>query len=165
MEREECREISREFFEKLSVQIDDIQVRQEEDHIFSIDLKTPDSGILIGFSGKTLEDIRGVLKSLLSHRFDVRGLILHLEINDYLSQKDQKLFDFIAKKIEQVKQGKWDIVLPFFNAYERKKIHSYISDLGDSGISASSIGEWKERKIHLSKKSKNISIDMDGIGI
>ena len=106
MEREECREISREFFEKLSVQIDDIQVRQEEDHIFSIDLKTPDSGILIGFSGKTLEDIRGVLKSLLSHRFDVRGLILHLEINDYLSQKDQKLFDFIAKKIEQVKQGK-----------------------------------------------------------
>ncbi|MBW7954350.1 KH domain-containing protein [Candidatus Gracilibacteria bacterium] len=164
MELDIIKEITLDFFKKLLIDIESLEVLQESEKIFYIKLKTVDSGLLIGYMGKTLDDIRVILKNVILSKTGETSLIIHLEVNDYLSKKDDKLFSFISKKIELVKSGK-DIVLPYYSPYERKKIHNYISSLNDDGIFTKSIGEGSERRMHICKKNKSITIDMDGVGI
>jgi len=163
MEWENVKKITSEFFEKMLIEVDSLEVIQEEENIFYVKIKTTQSSLVIGYSGKNLEDIRTILKGILS-KINGKNVVLHLEVNDYLSKKEDKLFDFIQKKIEIVKTGR-EVILPFFNSYERKKIHGYVSELNDDTIFTKSIGEWEERRMHICKKSKNITIDMDGIDI
>lgn len=163
MELENVKKITSEFFEKMLVELDSFEVIQEDENIFYVKIKTTESSLVIGYSGKNLEDIRTILKGILS-KINGKNVVLHLEVNDYLSKKEDKLFDFIKKKIEIVKTGR-EVILPFFNSYERKKIHGYVSELKDDTIFTKSIGEWEERRMHICKKSKNITIDMDGIDI
>lgn len=68
---------------------------------------------------KNLEDIRNILKNILSKKFD-KNIVLHLEVNDYINKKDDRLFNFISKKIDLLKKSWKEIILPFFNSYERK---------------------------------------------
>lgn len=54
-----------------------------------------------------------------------------------------------------------EIILPFFTAYERKKVHSYVSEHGGS-VYTQSIGEGRDRRIHLCRKDEKMTIDIDG---
>lgn len=153
------------FFEKLSITIDSIQVIQDENNICNISIKTPESGLLIGQSGKTLESIKLVLKIMILNSYDI-SLKIHIEVNDYLSAKDNRLKYFVDSKIELIEKTTQDIILPFFSAYERKKIHTYIQESGKKHISTKSIGEGPERRMHIcidsSVKSRTkLSIDID----
>jgi predicted RNA-binding protein Jag len=65
----------------------------------------------------------------LINRKAEENIIIHVEVNDYLKSKDDKLINYIKNKIDYVKETNKDFRLPFFSAYERKKIHSYVSDL------------------------------------
>lgn len=57
-----------------------------------------------------------------------------MEVNDYISKKEDKLLTFVKNKIDLCKKTGKEIILPYFNAYERKKIHAYVCDLADSSI-------------------------------
>jgi predicted RNA-binding protein Jag len=48
---------------------------------------------------------------------------IHMEVNDYMKTKDDRLLDFIKKEISYLEKTGKDIKLPFYSAYERKKIH------------------------------------------
>jgi len=48
-----------------------------------------------------------------------------------MKQKEEKLFGYIQSKIEYVESSGKEITLPFFTAYERKKVHSYVSENGE----------------------------------
>jgi predicted RNA-binding protein Jag len=65
----------------------------------------------------------------LINRKAEENIIIHVEVNDYLKSKEDKLINYIKNKIDYVKETNKDFRLPFFSAYERKKIHSYVSDL------------------------------------
>jgi predicted RNA-binding protein Jag len=53
-------------------------------------------------------------------------VFIHIEINDYMESKDNRLFEFVKSKIDFVEKSGKEVILPFFSAYERKKIHSYV---------------------------------------
>lgn len=164
MEIEIIKTLVSEFLEKLMIQTESLEVLNEQENVFFIKLKTPDSSLFIGYSWKNLEDIRNILKNLIIKKLG-KNIILHLEVNDYLSKKDDKLYAFVAKKVELIKKLQKEIIFPYFNAYERKKIHSYISELNDSSIYTKSVWEDEQRRIHLCYKSKTMTIDIDWIDI
>lgn len=164
MEVSVIKSLVEEFLEKLLINIDTLEILNESDDVYFIKIKTSESSLFIGHSWKNLEDIRNILKNILSKKFD-KNIVLHLEVNDYISKKDDRLFNFISKKIDLLKKSWKEIILPFFNSYERKKIHSYVSELNDSSIYTKSVWEWNNRRLHLCKKSTNITIDIDWIDI
>ncbi|MDP5038885.1 MAG: hypothetical protein NWP80_00385 [Candidatus Gracilibacteria bacterium] len=153
-----------DFLIKIEINNDFLEVTQEEENVFFIKIKTLDSSIFIGYLGKNLEDIRNILKILITKKLG-KNIIIHLEVNDYLSKKDDKIYNFISKKIEYLEKTGNEIILPFYNPYERKKIHSFVNSLKNENIFTKSVGEGDNRRIHLIKKSKNITIDLDGIDI
>ena len=155
--------ICESFFTKLWINFSNLKIDKQSDEIFKISLKSEDSHLLIGPHGKNLDTLTHLLKLLISKKSN-SYINIHLEVNDYMEQKDQKLINFIASKVSLVKENWKEIILPFFTAYERKKVHSYVSEnWGD--IITQSVWEWKDRRIHLSKKDERMTIDIDGDNI
>ena len=159
---ETIEQISREFFEKLGVQVNSLEVSEEQDHIYLVKIQSDDSSLLIGPHGRNLETIKTMLKLLASKKTEER-IIIHVEVNDYLKEKEEKLYNFIDSKIGLVHKLSKEITLPYLSSYERKKVHSYVAEK-DKQIATKSVWEWKDRRMHLYKieKKVDISIDIDG---
>lgn len=153
------KELAQTFFEKLGIEYSSLDVQEETDKIFLIKIESGDSNILIGPHGKNIEVIKSLLKLLIGKKLG-ENIIIHLEVNDYMKQKEEKLFSYIQSKIEYVQSSGKEITLPFFTAYERKKVHSYVSEKWEN-IYTKSVWEWPERRIHLCKKDAKITIDID----
>ena len=156
---EKIKIITEDFFSKLKVKINSLDVIKEDENIFFIKIDTDDSGILIWTHWKNLKTITTILKLILFRNI-WESIIIHLEVNDYLKSKDEKLFNFVKSKIELVKKHWKDIKLPFLTAYERKKVHSFVSDLNNN-IFTKSVGEWRDRRLCIWKEADKLSIDID----
>lgn len=152
--------IVEEFFQKLGIDFSDLKIQEEAEHIYWISLQTPDSAILIWPHGKNLETLTHILKLLLA-KATASHIHIHLEINDYLEKKDEKLLAFIESKIKQVQSSGKEIILPYLNSYERKKVHSYVSE-HSKNVYTQSQGEWENRRMHLCKKDIVLTLDIDG---
>lgn len=158
--KDQIQELSINFFEKLWVHYNNLEISEEKDNIFKIAIKSDDSHLLIGPHGKNLESLNYLLRLLISKNCEW-FITTHLEVNDYLEQKDKKLSQFIQTKINYVKESWKEIILPFFSSYERKKVHSYVSE-NWGNVFTQSIGEWNDRRIHLCRKDEKMTIDIDG---
>lgn len=159
METSELQVICGSFFEKFWIIPEAIIIDEEQTDIYRVTLKTPDSHLIIGPHGKNLEHFSHILKLIFSKKLG-KFIHLHLEVNDYLQEKDAKLFRFIESKIEYVKTSWKEIILPQFTAYERKKVHSFVSEKGWR-VYTQSQGDWAERRIHLCLKHEKMTIDLD----
>ena len=149
------------FFEKLEIQTDSIEVTNtEKSNIFNVKIKTEESGLLIGPHWKNLDALQNILKLISSKKVWER-VKLHIEINDYVKTKDDRLLDFIKSKISYLEKTWIDIQLPFYSAYERKKIHWFVSEIKHKWIFTKSIWEWKERRLYICKEEAKLTIDID----
>ena len=170
------KEIVEKVLNWLMIEIDDLEIIKNPDpgfeNNFDIKIKTPDSAILIWNHWKTLEDLKTILRLIINNNFEEK-IWINIEINDYIEKKFDKLLAFIARKIDFVKKSWKEVVLPYYNWYERKKIHSYVSENESDFIATKSIWEWKDRRMHLflkqgvevipndKKEPKKISISID----
>lgn len=150
----------KDFLDKLLINYESVEVISESEWIYSIKIKTEESGIIIWPHWKNLESFENILKLLISTKFD-KKIKLHLEINDYMHSKDEKLFSFVKSKIELLKNWKDTIILPFLNAYDRKKVHSFIAELDNKKIYTKSVWEWSDRRLHICRINEKITIDID----
>ena len=145
---EEIKEISKTFFDKLWIELTSLEVNEEITDIFYIKIDTIDSSLLIWTHGVTFEALQGLLRTLFSQKYD-RKIRLHLEINDYIHNKDAKLFALIDREILRAKETGRNMKLPYLNGYERKIVHSYVHKLGDSEIRSKSMWEGADRRMYI----------------
>ena len=96
--------LCQDFFKKLTIDFSKITVETEAKNIYKISLKSEDSHLLIGPHGKNLETLTHLLKLIISRKLK-EHINIHLEVNDYQQQKDEKLIQFIKSKITQVKES------------------------------------------------------------
>lgn len=157
---ESIQKLTESFFQKLWLEIDSLEVLNEENNIYLIKLQSSESPLIIWTNGKNLDNILAILKLMVKKNFwdDIK---IHIEVNDYQKSKDDKLQNYIISKIKIVESNWKDIKLPFFSAYERKKIHWFVSDYGNSKIYTKSMWEWAERRLYICKVNEKITIDLD----
>ena len=152
--KEKIKELSKNFFEKLEIIIDSIDVTEEEKNIFLIKIKSPDSGLLIGPHWKNIDSIQHLLKLISSNNYEEK-IKIHLEINDYRKSKDDRLKSFINSKIKYVEKSSNDLKLPFYSAYNRKKIHWFVWDYWNDKIYTKSIENEMKEDCTFVKKTIN----------
>lgn len=161
---EEMQSLSKVFFEKLWIEIDSLEVISEGEDIFLIKVESKESPLLIWQNGKNLETILSIIKLIFKKRL-WEWLKIHIEVNDYLKTKDDKLKNYIISKINIVEKSKKDLKLPFFSAYDRKKIHSIVSEYWNPKIYTKSLWDWHDRRLFICFLNEKITIDLDGSDI
>lgn len=137
------------FFENLGINFSDLQVivQDPEKHIYSIQIQTEDSPLLIWPHGKTLEETQSLLIQMAENLLQTHCLI-HLEINDYLAEKQKKLFLIVDRKVELTERNGIDQVIYDLSSYERKQVHAYISEKYPN-IATKSIDGERGRELHV----------------
>ncbi len=146
----------REFWSGLGIATTSITVDVLWDDV-SIRVETTDSALLIGIHGKNIPIFQHLLSRIIEKKM-ARFVHVHLEVNDYMKLKEEKLVQFIESKILLV-QSKWgSIRIPSLTPYERKKAHGYIADKAIIWLSTQSEGEWLNRSLILSYSGKTRDI-------
>lgn len=157
---EKIKSLTECFFYNFWFKIENLEVINQEKNIFLIKIKSEESGLIIWPNWKNLDHISSILKLIIKNNLK-ENLKIHIEINDYIKSKDDRLKNLIISKIKLVEKSWKDLMLPFYSAYDRKKIHSIVSDYKNEKIYTKSIWEWNDRRLYICMINKKITIDID----
>ncbi|MDR2411595.1 MAG: hypothetical protein LBD88_03290 [Candidatus Peribacteria bacterium] len=81
-----------------------MEVINEEQDVFLIKIASKESPLLIGTNGKNLETILSIIKLIIKKNTE-KSVKVHIEVNDYLKSKDDKLKNYIISKVKIVENS------------------------------------------------------------
>ncbi|MGD9964001.1 MAG: RNA-binding cell elongation regulator Jag/EloR [Candidatus Izemoplasmatales bacterium] len=116
---------------------------------FSIEAK--ENPILIGKNGKTLEAIQSLVKNYINLYTEEYYVVL-VDIGGYKEQRKKQLEILATKTAMEVVKSKVSTKLSRMNAYERRVIHTKLSDWRD--VVTVSEGEEPNRYVVISPSKK-----------
>ena len=145
LNRKDLEKIKKEterFFEKMSFEIE-IEIKENEENIVLVNLRTAEPQILIGKDGQTLMDIQHLLKRIL--RKNLEQVFIDFDINEYKKKKTEYLKELAQSSADEVALTKKEKTLNPMSSYERRIIHIELS--GRNDVETESIGEEMERRV------------------
>lgn len=140
LKKSDPREAIEEIFKSLSIE-GDFEVN-ENDEGYDIKLETPDSGIVIGHHGDTLEALQ-IITSLVLSKKSGEFKRVSIEVGDYKKNRSEYLTNLALQTKERVLATNKEIYLPDLKSWERRIVHMLLAD--DKEVSSESIGEGKDR--------------------
>ena len=125
------------------------RIEEEKQLTFLIDAK--DNPILIGKNGKTLEAMQILIKNFINF-FSEEAYRVLLDVGGYKSQRKKQLEILATKTAKEVAKTKIPVRLGRMNAYERRVVHTKLSDWRD--VITESEGEEPNRCVVIKPKQK-----------
>jgi len=110
-------------------------------------VRTHEGGLLIGENGKNLIALNHIVKKLVGRKIESvkDAFSFSLDINDYQAKKIEELKDLARLNAQRVRYFKKEVVLKAMSSFERRIIHSVLTDCPD--IITESIGVEPERQV------------------
>ncbi|MDY0277243.1 MAG: RNA-binding cell elongation regulator Jag/EloR [Acholeplasma sp.] len=115
-------------------------------HIFA-----DENALLIGRNGKTLKSLQFILRNYLN-LFTDDYTIVNLDVGNYNENRQKQLEILATKTAKDVARSRIEVKLDPMNAYERRIIHSKLSEWRD--VVTESVGEGEERAIVIKPSRK-----------
>jgi len=160
-ETEKIKKTVEEFFGKMTIKILNLTIgvfspgdQPEPPHselskettkdVVGLGIKIEEPQVLIGQQGQTLLEVQRLLRMILNKKIQ-RDFYLNLDINDYKRKKTEYLKDLAQKLADEVSLTKKEKELAPMPAYERRIIHSELSQRTD--VFTESKGEGANRHI------------------
>ena len=127
----------------------DVALRSDYDEAAGgpvIDIAGPDSGLLIGRRGNTLQSLQFIVQSIIRQQFqeDIR---VSLDVEQYRQRREDSLREMADRVANRVAQTGRGITLEPMPPSDRRVIHVYLSERDD--IRTESVGYGEGRKIQI----------------
>ena len=117
---------------------------QRKDNYLKITIHSDNSSILIGKNGRTLSSIQNLLRSAINKETGANINII-LDVENYKERQQKNIERLAIKLAKEVRKTKEPITMDSMNSYERRLVHSVLSDF--KGIKTESEGEEPNRKV------------------
>lgn len=135
-----------------NMQIDAIiEAKQQNDRQIIFTIEAKENPILIGRNGKTLDAIQTLLKNYINLYVEDYHVVL-VDIGGYKEQRKKQLEILATKTAMEVVKTKLPTRLGKMNAYERRVIHTKLSDWRD--VTTESEGEEPNRYVVIKPTRK-----------
>ena len=144
------KETVEEFFERMTIipsliEVDKTIVENSEiKDVIDLNITFEEPQILIGEKGQTLFEIQRLLRAILTKKIQ-KFFYLNLDINGYKQSKIEYLKKTAGEIADEVSLTKEERILSPMSAYERRVIHTELSQRED--IVTESQGEGMARRI------------------
>jgi spoIIIJ-associated protein len=142
-----------EFFEKMTITVSNLEIglssSGEDRDVVSLNLKSDEPQILIGQGGQTLFETQRLLKTILNKKLQ-QIFYFNLDINEYKKKKVEYLKDLAKESADKVSLTKEEKIFTPMSSYERRVIHSELSQRTD--VLTESQGEGFDRHIVIKPK-------------
>lgn len=126
-----------------------VEVKENEEG-YDVILDTPDSGIVIGHHGDTLEALQIIFSLVISKAMGEYKRI-SVEIGEYKKNRSEYLEKLAMETKERVLSENKEIYLPDLKSWERRIVHIILQD--DPEVTSESVGEGKERTLVVKPRS------------
>jgi len=109
-------------------------------------IRTDNAGIMIGENGQNLIAFSHIIKRLAESKLgDLRDYPFSVDINDYQIKRIEEMKEIARMNAKRVRYFKKEVVMSPMNSYERRIIHSALTEYPD--IKTESIGEGHDRRV------------------
>lgn len=127
-----------------------LEVRRREENL-TIKIFSDHNALLIGRNGKALEALQTIIRQIV-HNETKEFISIVLDVENYKDKRIKSL-EFLAKKVaKEVSQTKVETKLDSMNSYERRIIHSILSN--NKYVYTESIGEEPNRCVVIKPKDE-----------
>ena len=125
-----------------------LEVRRREENI-TIKIFSDHNAVLIGRNGSTIQALQTIVRQIIFNEIN-QNISIILDVENY-KEKKIKNIEYLAKKTaREVAKTKVEAKLDSMNSYERRIVHSILSD--DKYVFTESIGEEPNRCVVIKPK-------------
>ena len=111
-----------------------------------VDIAGPDSGLLIGRRGNTLQSLQFIVQSIIRQQFE-QDVRISLDVEQYRQRREDSLREMADRVANRVAQTGRGITLEPMTPSDRRVIHVYLTDR--EGIRTESVGYGEGRKVQI----------------
>lgn len=118
---------------------------EETDH-YKVNIETPETGLLIGYHGETLNGLQLLLGVILYRKL---GKWVHvvLDVGEYRKMRESSIQEMVNRIVGEVEQTHQPVALPYLTPLERRIVHMMLAS-HESVVSESS-GEGRDRRVTI----------------
>jgi spoIIIJ-associated protein len=127
-----------------------VAVDVDETAAFRVHIETEETGLLIGFHGKTLESFQIILGLLVSKEL-ATWVKVYVNVGDYREKREEALMLMAQHAAQRALAAGRPIELPHLSPSERRVIHLTLA--GDERVETESVGEGASRTLLVKPKS------------
>jgi spoIIIJ-associated protein len=124
-----------------------VQISFREDNKIGIDIDSQDSGILIGKRGQTLEALQTIANVAASRIQDGHPRII-VDSQNYRSRRERSLVRLAYQAADEVRRTRDSKLLEAMNPFERRLIHTSLSEERDVETSSEGEGLYKRVRVY-----------------
>jgi len=117
-----------------------------EERKLGLNIDTPDSGILIGKKGQTLEALQ-VIANIAASRLKEGAERIIVDTQNYRSRREQSLIRMARQTAQQVRRTRQSRLLEAMNPFERRLVHTALSKEGDIETASEGDGLYKRIRV------------------
>lgn len=140
--------ITKNLLEKLEL-TGEVSVATDESGAYRVHIETEETGLLIGYHGRTLESFQ-IMLSLLVSKETGEWVRVYVNVGDYREKREEALMHMAMHTAERAMASGRPIELPHLSSAERRVIHMTLS--GDERVATESLGEGSERVLVIKPK-------------
>jgi spoIIIJ-associated protein len=134
-----------------------------------LEIKTENSGLLIGRKGQTLEALQYLVTRIAGERPGNEGSHLLIDIENYRERRRRSLEDMALRLGEKAKRQRKTVTIDALSAADRRIIHSVLQD--DPWLTTKSLGQGSYRRLLIiperdrktPKEAKQSSAEQQGV--
>ncbi len=127
----------------------EVHVTTDETGAYRVHIETEETGLLIGYHGRTLESFQIILSLLVSKELG-EWVRVYVNVGDYREKREEALMHMAMHAAERAMASGRPIELPHLSSAERRVIHMTLS--GDERVATESLGEGNERVLVVKPK-------------
>ena len=139
-----------ELFKNMEIETQ-IEMKKRNQIEISYHVNSSENPLLIGKNGKTLENIQFYIRNIVNSYSDERLIVL-VDIGGYKENRKRQLEILATKTAKDVARSRIEAKLEPMNAYERRIIHTKLSDWRD--VKTVSEGEGHARHLVIKPKRR-----------
>lgn len=143
-------EAIKNIFENMEIEAQ-IEMRRKGEHEVSYSINSSENPLLIGKNGKTLENIQFYIRNLVNAYSKERFIVL-VDIGGYKENRKRQLEILATKTAKEVARTRVEAKLKPMNAYERRIVHTKLSEWRD--VTTKSEGEGQNRHLVIKPKRR-----------
>lgn len=118
---------------------------------FLLNIESPDSGILIGHKGETLDSIQYLLNLYINKGRD-EFIRITVDVESYKKKREAALVRLAERMADKVVRLRRNFTLEAMNSYERRIVHSVLQN--HPKVETYSVGEDPNRKVVVTLKNR-----------
>jgi spoIIIJ-associated protein len=110
-----------------------------------LEIRTEDSGLLIGRKGQTLEALQYLVSRIAGERGGTEGPHVVVDIENYRDRRRKSLEDMALQLGEKAKRQRRTVTVDALSAADRRIIHAVLQD--DPWVTTKSLGQGSYRRL------------------